>query len=335
MRGVRLRGLKNKMSYLDEHYNEIFKKYNDEQLFKDIASYRDGRGRLSKVLNQWFEECIFECKAPRGQKSPMEALQNDDDIEFILSYIADHPNFYTGNEVTNVKSFFRNAGRLAQKVANFCPKNARSIYFRYHNIDGDRINCLDTSAGFGSRMSSVLLSGHNYCGFDPNPKLFAQLIDYKNWLREHNVIDKSQRVGLYKHGSEVHRPELDNMFDVSFTSPPYFNLEKYADDDSESTKNYNNYDLWLEKFVKPTIDNTYKYLKVGGYAMINIKNLTRDGKQPLFDDWGKMFKNHGGFKFVEIFEMKHQSAKNYHMNTNYDKSAYKGFKEPIMSWRKV
>ena len=323
------------MSYLDEHRDEIFKKYSTEQLLKDISSYRDRGGRLSKVLNQWFEECIYDC-VTKYEKSPLQALQDDVDMEWILSYIKSKPNFYNSdNEVNNVKSFFRNGTRIARKVANFCPKNAREIYFRYHDINGDRINCLDTSSGFGSRMSAVLLSGHNYCGFDPNPKLFAQLIDYKNWLKKHNVIDESQRCGLYMHGSEVHRPELDNMFDVSFTSPPYFNLEKYADDDSESTKNYNNYELWLEKFVKPTIDNTYKYLKVGGYAMINIKNLTRDGKQPLFDDWGKMFKNHGGFKFIEIFEMKHQSAKNYHMNTNYDKSAYKGFKEPIMSWRKV
>ena len=323
------------MSYLELHESEIFKKYSDEQLLKDITSYRNGGGRLSKVLNQWFEECIFECIAPRGQKSPMEALQNDDDIEFILKYVAEHPKFYTGNEITNIKSFFRNAGRLAQKVANFCPKNARDIYFRYNDINSERINCLDTSAGFGSRMSAVLLSGHNYCGFDPNHELQMKLKDYLKWLRVHDVIEPTQRCGLYEQGSEIHRPELDNLFDVSFTSPPYFNLETYYNDDSESTKNYNNYELWLDKFAKPTIDNTYKYLKIGGHAMINIKNLTRGGKEPLFDDWFRLFNEHGGFEFVEIFEMKHQSAKNYWMNTNYDKETYKGFKEPIMSFRKV
>lgn len=265
----------------------------------------------------------------------MEALHNDGDMDFILNYILEHPKFYTGNEITNVKSFFRNAGRLAQKVANFCPKNARDIYFRYHDINGDKINCLDMSAGFGSRMSAVLLSGHNYCAFDPNPKLQTQLRNYHKWLRANNVIDNTQRCGLYEHGSEIYRKELDNIFDVAFTSPPYFNLETYANDNSASTTNYNNYDLWLEHFAKPTIDNTYKYLKVGGYAMINIKNLTRGKKEPLFDDWFRIFSEHGGFEFVEIFEMKHQSKKNYWMNTNYDKDTYKGFKEPIMVFRKI
>ena len=32
------------MSYLDEHRDEIFKKYSTEQLLKDIASYRDRGG---------------------------------------------------------------------------------------------------------------------------------------------------------------------------------------------------------------------------------------------------------------------------------------------------
>lgn len=322
------------MNYLEEHRNEIFKKYTTEELIRDCLNYVNGNGRLSKVLNHFFEECIFECKAPRGNKSPMEALQNDEDIEFILNYVKSKPKFYTGNEISNVKSFFRNAGRLAQKVGNFCPKNARNIYFRYHDINGDKINCLDTSMGFGSRMSAVLLSGHNYCGFDPNKTLYKKLRECKKFYVDNGLIN-NQRCGLYCQGSEVYRPELANLFDVSFTSPPYFNLEKYAEDDSESTKNYDNYELWLEYFVKPTIDNTYKYLKIDGYAMINIKNLTRGKKEPLFDDWFRLFEEHGGFEFVEVFEMEHQAKKNYFMNSTYTEKEYSGFKEPIMVFKKV
>lgn len=322
------------MNYLEKHRNEIFKKYTKEQLLKDIKSYQSGSGKLLKVLNHFFEECIFECKAPRGQKSPMEALQNDGDIEFILQYVKSKPNFYTGNEIANVKTFFRNAGRLAQKVANFCPKNARDIYFRYHDINGNKINILDTSMGFGSRMSAALLSGHNYVGFDPNQSLFKKLNEYKNFLIE-NKICEGQTCGLICKGSEEFVPCLENKFDVSFTSPPYFNLEKYSDDESLSTKNYDNYTNWIEYFVKPTIENTYKYLKVGGYAMINIKNLTRGEKEPLFDDWFEIFKNHNGFELVEVFEIEHQSKKNYTMNCNYEKEDYKGFKEPVMVFRKI
>lgn len=133
------------MSYLELHESEIFKKHNNEQLLKDIASYRNGEGRLSKVLNHWFEECIYACQT-KYEKSPIKALQNDTDMEWILNYIKSKPKFYnSNNEITNVKSFFRNGTRIARKVANFCPKNARDIYFRYNDINGERINCLTQS----------------------------------------------------------------------------------------------------------------------------------------------------------------------------------------------
>lgn len=49
------------MSYLTEHKNEIFKKYSTEELLKDIDSFQNGKGKLNKVLNHFFEECMFKC----------------------------------------------------------------------------------------------------------------------------------------------------------------------------------------------------------------------------------------------------------------------------------
>ena len=82
------------MSYLELHKKEIFKKYSNEELVKDFISFRDGKGRLTKCLNHFFEELIFECKGPRGKESPMEALQNGDTMRKILDYIRLKPNFY-------------------------------------------------------------------------------------------------------------------------------------------------------------------------------------------------------------------------------------------------
>lgn len=323
--------------YLDAHYDEFFKKYSTEELIKDIISYQFGNGKLTKTLNHFFEECIYNCIGSKYPLSPMQALSDDDIVNKIIEYIKTKPKFYTGNEIANIKSYFRNGTNYARKVANFCPKNARDIYFRYYDINGDKINCLDTSMGFGSRMSAVLLSGHNYCGFDPNIELFKRLKKYKKFLKENNILKESQRCGLYCCGSEIFKPELVNLFDVSFTSPPYFNLEIYSSDNSASTINLKDYNEWINNFVVPTIDNTYKYLKINGYAMINIKNLNSKGKEPLFDDWFKIFLNHDGFEFIEIFEMNHQSKKHYteYYNSIGMNQEYNGFKEPVMVFRKV
>lgn len=320
------------MSFLENHYNEIFKKFSKDALLKDIESFRLGNGRLTKLLNHYFKECIFKCKGARGNKSPMEALSSDEDMDYILKYIKTKPKFYTGNEVQNVESFFRNGGRLACKVANFDPKNARNIYNRYSQ--GKPLTVLDTSAGFGSRMCGALLSGHNYYGIDPNKELMEKLHECYYFLRDNKQINESQECKLFCQGSEKFIKELENSCDVMFSSPPYFNLETYSNDGCESTLNYGDYSSWLSNYAKPTIDNIHAYLKVDGIAMVNIKNSTR-GKQKLFDDWFNFFNLHGGFKFVEIFEINHQSKKNYTMNCNYSKEAYQGFKEPVMVFKKI
>lgn len=317
------------MNYLDEHYNEIFKKYTTEELLKDIDSYRNGTGNLNKVLNHFFEECIWNCCGKKTTESPMEWLNDDSKMKLVLEYIASKPKFFTSDEISNVKSYFRNSSSKVRKVANFPCKEARNIYFRYNNINESRLNILDTSMGFGSRMSAVLLSGHNYCGFDPNVKLYNKLTEYKNFLYNNNVISKEQKCCLRCSGSEIYFDNMKNAFDISFTSPPYFNLEKYADDKSESTKNYNNYDLWVKNFVIPTVQNTYKYLKIGGYAMINIKNINK--KETCFDDFFNAFKNISGFEYVETFDMKIKK-KNYGMAEG--KGDIKN-SEPIMCFRKV
>lgn len=317
------------MNYLDMHRDEIFKKYDDETLLKDIDSFCNGKGKLTKVLNHFFEECIFECCGKKTKISPMDCLKDDKLMQKILNYVESKPKFFTGNEVQNVKSCFRNSMSWVRKVANFPPRTARDIYLRYAEYNNEGLNCLDTSCGFGSRMSAVLLSGNNYCGFDPNPKLYKKLVEYKKWLMDNDVIDVHQRCGLYNHGSEVHRQELDNHFDVAFTSPPYFNLEKYANDESASTTNYDNYSTWVDSFVIPTVYNIYAYLKIGGYAMINIKNINK--KETCFNDFFRAFESIDGFEYIETFDMQ-ITKKNYGMA-----DGVAGIKnsEPVMSFRKV
>lgn len=264
----------------------------------------------------------------------MECLKDDEYIKWIIDYTESKPNFYTGNQISNIKSFFRNGGRKGGKVANFPPKVARDIYTRYFE-NNTNLNCLDTSSGFGSRMSAVLLSGNNYYSTDPNKKLHSKLMECAKFYKQNGFINDNQQCRLICNGSEIFIPQWENIMDVSFTSPPYFNLEKYSDDDSASTQNYDNYELWLEQFAKPTILNTYRYLKAGGYAMINIKNMTNGKRLPLFDDWLNLFNRCDGFEFVEIFEMEQTSKKVVGLYANYDPSKAKNqAKEPVMVFRK-
>lgn len=328
------------MNFLEEHRLEIFKKYSDEELIKDVDSYKNSTGRLSKVLNHFFKECIFDCKSNRYNFTPNELLSNDELLNDVFDYIKTKPSFYTGNDVQNIEKYLWNGTKYARRVSNFDPKQARDIYFKYFpnaliERGRERLNILDTSSGFGSRMSAVLLNGHNYFGFDPNKELHDKLMECAKWYNKNGFIDKEQKCRLYCKGSEIFLEQLENTIDVSFTSPPYFNLEQYSKDKSASTTNYNDYNKWLNEFVKPTIENTYRYLKVDGYAMINIKNLTRGHNEKLFDDWYNIFNDNDGFEFVEIFDMSLNCKRSFTQNCNYNIEDYHGAKEPVMCFRKV
>lgn len=314
------------MGFLEEHRTEIFKKYSDEELLKDIYNFRCKNGKLTKTLNHFFEELIFESCGRSSTISPMDVLKDDEKLKEIFAYIETKPKFYTGNDVTNLKSYMRNAVSWVRKVANFSPKTAREIFNRY-NIDGESLQILDTSAGFGARLSGAVLSGHEYVGIDPNKKLVGKLNEYIDFLEKYGLIGHGQ-AEIIEGGSETFYPELEGRFDLMFTSPPYFNLERYSDDGCASTENYDNYPAWLSNFIHPTVFNVYKYLKVGGYAMMNIKNLP---KYPLYDDVKEAFGFVDGFVFVESFDMKLPSAKNYGMagNCTIPKA------EPVMVFKKI
>lgn len=312
--------------YLESNRHLIFKKYEVTDLINDAESYTNGSGKLNKVLNHYFEELIFESCGRSSKTSPMQVLHDDTTVSKIFKYIETKPKFYIGSDIQNLKSYFRNAVSWVRKVANFCPKQAKLIQNRF-NANGLTLNILDTSAGFGSRMSAAMLNGHNYCGIDPNVRLQGKLKELSEFYIENNLA--KTKPYLISGGSEVFYSELEGVFDISFTSPPYFNLEYYSDDKSASTSNYDNYNEWVYKFVVPTVNNTCKYLKIGGYAMINIKNLNK--KLTLFDNFYNSFKSNAGFEFVEVFDMKIQSKKNYGMATGGDISQM----ESVMVFRKL
>ena len=293
------------MTYLEDNFSELFPRYTDDELIRDVENYQKGTGKLFKVLKHFFEEEMYKCHGGRGSNTPMEVLSDDTKMKEILSLIEGKPKFYKGNEVSNVKSFFRNAGRMAQKVANFPIKQVTEIYEKYTTI-GDTI--YDPSCGFGSRMSACMLSGRHYIGTDPNPTLCNKLKDCAKWY-----VDKLNTTGncvIFQQGSEVFNEQLVDTVDFAFTSPPYYDLERYGPDSGQSIIKFPEYGQWLNGFVGPTVENTKRYLKDDGLLAINTKNLTSGKKYPLLDDWYSIMRM-SGLEHVETFSIKQNSKRDY------------------------
>ena len=81
-----------------------------------------------------------------------------------------------------------------------------------------------------------------------------------------------------------------------FTSPPYFDRERYSDDEEHSFKSYPMYYDWRDNFLRPTLENAYNSLKSDRYLLWNIADIKtgKDTFQPLEQDSIDIIESLGG-----------------------------------------
>lgn len=153
-----------------------------------------------------------------------------------------------------------------QSVSNFRPSVAKWIYNNYAN--GGVI--WDMSCGWGGRLVGFLASNSvKYIGTEPSTKTYDGLVKLNQELNGDDKI-----VELHKLGSEVFKPEAESL-DLCFTSPPYFDTEKYSDEDTQSYVKYPTKDKWIDGFLRETIENCYYGLKWDKCMLINIANTPK------------------------------------------------------------
>jgi DNA modification methylase len=84
----------------------------------------------------------------------------------------------------------------------------------------------------------------------------------------------NKKVNIYKQGSEEYIPKKESL-DLCFTSPPYFDTEKYSEESTQSYKKFPTQDEWVNGFLRQTIQNCYNGLKDNGYMLYNIANTPK------------------------------------------------------------
>lgn len=230
---------------------------------KTIRQNMLGCGILWTYFPHW-----IEVKCSGAEKSLKELWEDDEQLKTLIrkTYVwklKHNEPHWTHNRIRqNAKVFLSK-----QSVSNFRPTVAKYIYDTYGN-SGD---VLDMSGGFGGRMLGFYASNCNtYTCIEPAEKTFYGLAMLGSDL--YNLTNKKCTISLT--GSEFYQMKWYNQFDLCFTSPPYFDTEKYSDEPTQSYIHYPTLDLWLNGFLKDTINNCFKYTKSGGYTIINIA----DGK---------------------------------------------------------
>ena len=158
--------------------------------------------------------------------------------------------------------------------SQFKPNVAKALYdlFKAKNI-------MDFSMGWGDRLAGFFASQNTelYVGVDPrkeNHPIYREQADY--YEGQLTMFETMKKVDFYCEAAEdFYYDGYDDTFDIIFTSPPYFDTEKYADEETQSFIKFPTKEEWVNGFLRKTIENCYRGLKSGKHMLINIANTPK------------------------------------------------------------
>ena len=213
-------------------------------------------------------------------------------LEKALRFNRAHHSTPYASEIIRSLSFANGLG----KVTMYRPLMAKKVVSYLVNKDKlKEVRVLDVCAGWGGRMigatSAELNPVYNYCrvhytGIDPCAKTHAALCAIRDELGLTNVT-------LINKPAEVALQEMDPgaKYDIALTSPPYYNLEIYSDEPTQSVTSGSGYQAWLNEFLSPVIQGI---IRLGvKYSCWSVKNFKTDKKYDLLDDVIRIHAEHG------------------------------------------
>ena len=177
----------------------------------------------------------------------------------------------------------RMATTLRKYVASqFKPSIAKAFYDYYGSE-----NVLDFSAGWGDRLAGFYASekGKHYVGIDPNLNNHDGYRKQVEFYKKHqSFFEHDREVDLIPSPAEdVDFTKYHNHFDTVFTSPPYFDVERYTHDDTQSWVRYKNIDSWNKNFLHKTLEKIIPTIKSGGILAVNIADVYNPKTKDYFD----------------------------------------------------
>ena len=201
--------------------------------------------RLGRISNYFQEHVKIDAKRFDTELTPYEYWESNPDIS---------------KEEIMQKS---------KPCTNFCGTIMRCLIKIYKSKD-----ILDFSSGWGDRLFAAMTDDNkikSYIGIDPNKKLHT---GYRKMIKMLLPKSSHHKYLMINGTAEDSIQSLNKSatFDLVFTSPPYFDIEKYGDDDMQSIKRYPKFEDWYNKFLLKSIFDSVDRLRPDGILALNINN---------------------------------------------------------------
>lgn len=234
-----------------------------------------------KIMKKYMKH-FYEVKNYKGIS--VYSLWKKEHLEKALRFNRKNHSTPYASEIVRSLSFTNGLG----KVTMYRPLMARNIvsYFKAESV-------LDVCAGWGGRMlgTKSISKYISYTGIEPCEDTFKQLCNICNDLEIDNIM-------LVNEPAEKFLNDLPkNMkYDLALTSPPYYNLEIYSNEDTQSTTKYPTYNSWIENFLEPVIKNVLNRVT---YSCWSVKNFKTDKKYDLLADVTRIHEENG-WKMLDV-----------------------------------
>ena len=168
--------------------------------------------------------------------------------------------------------------------SQFKPNVAKIIYDMF-----EAETILDFSMGWGDRLAGFYASEHgkHYVGLDPRKENHPIYEEQSEFYQKHLGFFEHERKCDF-HCSPAEDFDFDPLheyFDLVFTSPPYFSVERYSYDDTQSWVRYKDIDDWNKDFLHSTLGKLWSSVKKGGYVLINISDVYSNAKWSTDRGW--------------------------------------------------
>lgn len=245
--------------------------------------------------------------------SPLEAFNNDDIFKAIIRKRLKMGTYISDSGILKMIRIYSGV----QGVSNFRPTAAAAIYTNY----APNGVVWDMSGGWGGRMLGAITSGvDTYICTEPSTKTCKGLTEIAN------DFGGETSIAVKNCGSEDYKPPKD-FLDLCFTSPPYFDLEKYSDEETQSYIKFKTKKEWSEGFLSQTIENCFNGLKTGKYLLLNIADPKGKANICLEEESVKIAEKIG-FKYEGFLKL---ALSNVKMESDREKYKY----EPIFKFKKL
>jgi hypothetical protein len=243
-------------------------------------------GSLAAIrLANCFHPRMWSVRVSR-YKSPMECFKDDDCLMAVI-----HRAFRIwperhGANASCLRRMLKSFSNCAA-VSNFRPAVARAVIQKF-SAEGETV--VDFAAGYGGRLVGCLSLPRHYIGMEP---CSAQV----RGLRR--CIDVIRSLGIVPGTAEIHEACAEDRLaqlpskssGLVFSSPPYFDWEKYSKQGTQSFIRYKTYPAWVENFLRPVVGESHRILAKGGYLAINTPN--GDSRLSILEDVREAAKKSG------------------------------------------